>query len=343
MPKEMDEIEDMDTESSTVPEDAVSEVAEQAAEAAPAESSTATDETEVDTLSIVRDVVGDTKEAPAEAAPSAEGEEGTGEGADDTTQAEEGAPDDYSDVAFHKHPRFQQLVRERNDLRGPAQEWAKVTKYMDDTGLSPAEAANGVTIMGLAKLNPIEAFKQVAPWFKTLAIAAGEILPDDLAARVQKGELPKDVAFEMSRLQAATKSQQVQQQFNAQRGERQQQTEADKALTTAAAVWENDRQLKDPNFAAKAPRIMEKLAFFHATEGKPRDVAGVKAQLKRAYDAVNKEIGPVAAPAARPAPQKKPAITPVRGGSVAGTARAEAPSGTRKTIDIINDVLAKRA
>jgi hypothetical protein len=343
MPKEQDEIEEMDVESSTASEDAASDQVEQSTEVeATAESSTATDGTEPPaSLSIVRDVVGAEKETTAAAASSTEGEEDTGQGDSGTTPEE--LPDDYSDVPFHQHPRFQQVIRERNELRGDAVEYRKITAYMDANGLTAEEAANGVTIMGLAKLNPVEAFKQVAPWFKQLAIAAGEVLPDDLAARVQKNELSRDAAFEMSRLRASAKAQEVQQQYRQHRGEMEQRTTAGKALVDAAAAWEQDRSIKDPNFKAKLPLIQKKLEFLHATGQRPNTPEGVKEQLKLVYADVNRELGVKAAVQTRQQQTKKPALTPVRGGAVAGTARPEAPSGSAKTIDVIKNVLGKRA
>jgi hypothetical protein len=337
-PKETDEIEDMDVESSTASEDAVSHEVEETEVAAPAESSTATDETEVDTLSIVRDVVGAEQET-AEAASSAEGEEEQVEGEGEGTPKE--PSDDYSDVPFNQHPRFKQLINERNAYRGDAAEYRKVTAFMDANALTAEEAANGISIMGLAKLNPVEAFKQIAPWFKQVAIAAGEILPDDLAARVQKNELTKEAAFEISRLQAAQKAGSVRQEFEQKRGQRTQQMESVNAVRGAAERWEADRQLKDPNFAAKLPRIQEKIAFLHATGQRPTTPEGVREQLKLVYAAVNREAGAAAAAVTRQQP-KRPAVVPVRGGQVAGTAREVAPSGTRTTLDIIKAGL-KRA
>lgn len=341
MPKEQDEIEDMEMESSTIPEDVVSEEVEQStSEAEPAESSTATDETEPDSLSVVRDVVAEREEEEEAAASSAEGEEETGEGDDDQSQEE--LPDDYTDVPFHQHPRFQQLVRERNDLRGPAGEYRKITDFMDANALTPEEAANGVSVMALAKMNPQEAFKQIAPWFKKVAIAAGEILSDDLAARVQKGELTREAALEIGRLTAGQQSAAARQAFEQQRGQREQQTQSTRALTDAASEWENDRQLKDPNFAAKLPRIQRELAWLHTTGQRPTTPEGVRKQLKTVYETVNRELGQQAAAKTRQQ-TRRPAVTPVRGGAVAGNARPESPSGTRSTVDIINDVIGKRA
>lgn len=338
MPNEPDEIEDMIEESSTPIEDVVSEQAEQAEQAETAESSTATDESEPDTLSLVRDVVGEKKDEPEAAASSAEGEEGQGEGADD--QNPKDPSDDYSDVPFNKHPRFQSLIRERNELRGPAQEYQKITAFMDAHALTAEEAANALTIVGLAKLDPTEAFKQIAPWFRKIAEAAGEILPQDLADRVQKGELSQDVAFELSRTRAKTSAQTARQQFETQRQQTQQQTASVRAVADAARTWEQDRQLKDPNFAAKAPRIAEKIAFLHATGQKPNTPEGVLAQLKMVYEAVNRELG--AQSAAQSRQQRRPEKIPVRGGQVAAT-RPATPSGKMSTVDIIKSTLGKGA
>ena len=326
-PKETDEIEDMEVESSTASEDAVSNEVDETVVAAPAESSAATDETEVDTLSIVRDVVGETQ-AEAEAAPSAEGEEEQAQGEGEGSPKE--PSDDYSDVPFNQHPRFKQLITERNALRSDAGEYRKVTAFMDANALTAEEAANGITIMGLAKLNPKEAFKQIAPWFRQVCIAAGEILPDDLAARVTKGELTKEAAFEISRLQADQKAGTVRQEFEQKRGQRTQQMESVNAVRGAAEQWEADRQLKDPNFAAKLPRIQEKLAFLHATGQRPTTPEGVREQLKLVYAAVNREAGAAAAAVTRSQP-RKPAIAPVRAAQVAGNARPEPKS----TLEII--------
>jgi hypothetical protein len=342
MPKEQDEIEDMDVDSSTASEDVAAEVSQEA-EAAAAESSTATDETEVDTLSIVRDVVSGTQGEPAAAASSAEGEE-AGDQEVEGQDSQEQAPDDYSDVPFHKHPRFKQLISERDSLRGDSVEYRKITTYLDQNGLTYQEAAEGLEVMALMKLDPEKAWAALEPRVKMLLEATGRVLPQDLAERVKAGELTKAVALELSQERARNKAIAARQKFEAEHGQRQQQTQAVQAVVTAAQAWEADRELKDPNFAAKRPRIMEKLAFLHATEGRPNSPDGVKAQLKKAYDAVNKEIGSQAAPApaARPVPQKKPALRPVVGGQVAGNAQPAA-GGPKSTMDVIKNVLSKKS
>jgi hypothetical protein len=198
-PKDLDEPLDMDADSSAAP--ALDENAEApVAEAAPADSSAATDETEADTLSVVRDVVEAREEAPAEAAPSAEGEEGT----EGDAPAGEQDDVDYTDVPFNQHPRFKQLLAKAKANEQDAGRYKNVETFLEQVNITSEEAADVMVIAGLAKTNPVEAWKRVQPWVQTLLVAAGEVLPQDLQQRVDKNELTRDVALELSRTRAAT-------------------------------------------------------------------------------------------------------------------------------------------
>lgn len=334
-PKDLDEPAEMDTESSTVP--ALDENAEApAAEAAPADSSAATDETEADTLSVVRDVVEAREEEQAEAAPSAEGEEGT----EGDAPAGEQDDVDYTDVPFNQHPRFKQLLAKAKANEQDAGRYHNVEAFLDQNNLLAAEAQDVMVIAGLAKTNPVEAWKRVQPWVQTLLMAAGEVLPQDLADRVTKNELSRDVALELSRTRAATAANEATQKFERERGQRQQQTQQGRVLMDTAEQWVGQRQIRDPNFAAKQPRLMERIALLQRTEGVPNTPDGVKAQLKKAYDAVNKEFrpAPVAAVPAKgqPQPARRPAIKPVTGGAqVASSAAQPKP---KDTMDVIRQL-----
>ncbi|MGO3933447.1 hypothetical protein [Rhodopseudomonas pseudopalustris] len=287
-----------------------------------ATSSNATDE-DAGLLDVVRDVVND-REVSADAASSAEvNEAGEDTGAPATTE-----PDDYSDVPFNKHPRFQALIAEKNSLREDAVRYRNVQSYLDTNNLSADEAANALAAFARAKVDPAGAFAELKPWLQDLLVAAGEILPDDLRQRVEKGELTHDTAMEISRERAKSKSHESRQSFDQQRQQRDQDAQRVRDLTGAADTWEADRAAKDPNFAAKKPALFRELAFLQMAEGKPRDAAGVKAQLKKAYDAVNSTF---VLPAAAQQSQKRPATRPVTGGVKAGTVR-EAP---KSTLDIV--------
>lgn len=281
-------------------------------------------------LSVVRDVVAEREQPADQSAPPAEGEEDHGQ---DAQPPKDPDNDDYSDVPFHKHPRFQQLLRKAKAHEQDAVRYRNVQNFMDAHGLTAEEAANGLTTFALAKVNPVEAWKQVKPWVQKLLIAAGEVLPPDLQERVQKGEMSSEAALDLNRARAAQQSMQATQSFQEQRRQHEQQQSTAFAVTQAAEDWEADRRKKDPNFEAKLPSLMEKVAYLQRTEGVPNTPDGVKAQLQKAY----KALVPPPAPAAPRAQQKRP-ITPIRGGQVAGGAKPVVNS----TMDVLNNVMAKR-
>lgn len=327
------DIVDMDDMATITDETGVSKEAEQPVVA---DSSTAKDVSNTvddeDSLSVVRDVV-DKSRTPETAASSATGEE-AGQEPDDQTPKKELDDEDYSDVPFNKHPRFQRVLGELKTAKVDAERYRNVQSYIDSQGLSAEEAANGLVTMGLMKTNPAEAWRQLKPVVQKLLIAAGEVLPDDLKTRVQNGEMSQEAAVEVSRSRAHVQSVETKRTFDQQRATSQQQNDARTAVLNAATSWEADRRQRDPNFEVKMPALQKEIAWLQATEGKPADPAGVQAQLKKAYEAVN-----AALPAPTPTPQPRPAIRPVTGGQVNGNARP-AP---KNTLDIIKNVVAQRA
>lgn len=321
-----DEIQDMETESSTVSVDETEAQAPQEPQREDsADSSSATDDSgDIDLLSVVRDAVKpeQAEEAP-EAASSAEGEED----GEQTGEAEvEQDDENYSDVPFNKHPRFRKLLAERNSFKVDAERYQNIQNFLDNSGLQSEEAADGMVIMALAKTNPAEAWARIKPWVQKLLVASGEVLPDDLTQRVKQGELTRDAALELSRMRAGQQSTHAQRELEARQ---RQQTELQTLRTGIAqtvSTWETQRRQRDPNFDAKMDSLQREVAFIQAQEGKPQTIDAVRQQLDRAYKAVNERLA-TSAPAA---PAKK-AINPIRGGQVAGDAQPRPES----TLDII--------
>jgi len=314
---------DLDMASSAVSDLDAQEQSAEAAAPADATSSNATGENAVkDTLSIVRDVVAD-KSGQDGSAPPAEAEVGQ---ADAQGKAKEPDEENFSDVPFNKHPRFQQLLRQAKANKADAERYQNVQTFIDNHGLSAEEAADMLVIGGLMKTNPAEAWKRAKPTVQQLLIAAGEVLPEDLKGRVQKGEMSADAALEVSRARAGVQSVEATRSFEQQRYAQQQAQQAATAVVSAAETWEAERRRKDPNFETKLQPLMKEVAYLQMSEGKPNTPEGVKAQLDRAYKAL---IPP-------PAPRQtvasvRPTPPPVTGGQVAGNTAPKPQS----TIDII--------
>ena len=323
MPRELDaEIEDMASSNmSDLDETTAAAPADQQAD--DAASSPATGETEDNLLSVVRDVVSESRGQADAASPADGGDDSAGKG-----QQEPKGPDDenFTDVPFHKHPRFQQLLRKAKAHEQDAERYHNVVGFLDRAGLTDQEAADGLSIMGLAKTDPAEAWKQIKPWVQKLLIASGEALPDELRQRVQSGEMSQEAALELSRATARAQSMQASQSFREQQEQSRQQKAAANSLLTTAQTWEQDRFAKDPNFATKQTAVMKEILFLQQTEGRPNTPEGVKAQLDKAYKAVNASLR---APA--PAAPQRQAVRPVTGGQVAGNQQPAAQS----TLDIV--------
>lgn len=327
MPPLDDQIEDMASSNMSDLDDTVAApTPAPAAEEAASSPATGANEVENDLLSVVRDVVKESR--TSEPASPAGGEE---QGQDDQNQPKQQDDENFSDVPFHKHPRFQHLLRSRNALKEDATRYQNVVGFLDNAGLSAEEAADGLQIMGLAKTNPAEAWKQIRPWLEKLVVAAGEVLPQELQQRVQQGQLTQEAAQEIARANARAASVEATQSFHQQRAERQQQTEYASSMMNAAREWEEDRFAKDPNFSEKFEAVRKEVLYLHATEGKPNTPEGVKAQLKKAYAAVNASYRP-----STPAPQPRQPVRPVTGGQVAGNQQPAPASGKQmSTLDVI--------
>ncbi|MEC5291584.1 MULTISPECIES: hypothetical protein [unclassified Aurantimonas] len=291
---------------------------------ATADTSTATDDNTSEgeeTLSLIRDAVTE-KETPAEAS-SAESEEAGQETGEDATSEQDN--ENYSDVPFNKHPRFREVLGKLKTAETDAQRYQNVQTFLDEQGLGAEETAELLTIGGMMKRDPAKAWERIKPTIQKLLVAAGEILPEDLQQRVQNGEMSRDAAMDVSRSRMQVQSTERNQSFEQQRAQSRQQQERANTITSTVTSWEQDRRTKDPNFDAKMPALQKEIAWLHATEGRPDTPEGVKAQLKKAYDAVSP------APAQTAPPARRQAVTPVRGGQVAGNTRPEPQS----TLDII--------
>ena len=319
---------DQDLDPSTDPNlDDQQVLPEAQAAAEPAEganSSPATGEEDKSMLDVVRDVV-DKSKAKSEPASPAEGEDDGDQGDKQTKKQDD---ENYEDVPFHKHPRFQHLLRKSKTFEQDAIRYQNVQNFLDQNGLSSEEASDALVTASLAKTNPAECWRQIKPWVQNLLIAAGEVLPDDLQKRVEAGEMTAAAALEVSRSNAAVQSMRAAQSFREQQNERSQQREAASAVTGAAQSWEAERRARDPNFDAKVEPLMKEVAWLQAKEGKPSTPEGVKEQLQKAYKAVNAAF---VAPKPAPAPAARPAVKPVTGGAVAGKAQP----ATMSTLDIV--------
>lgn len=329
MPELDEDISEMNDLSEITDEADAGKPAEPSATAASSTAEDVSKSDEVDTLSIVRDVVGAKTEAAASSATEAAKD---GQAAAEPATTKEPDNSEYSDVPFNKHPRFQEVLTKLKTFETDAVRYRNVENFIAEQGLGAEEAADLLRIGGLMKTNPAEAWRLMRPTVENVLRAAGELLPDDLKQRVQAGQLDQDTAAELSRNRATLQSAEARQQFERERDQTRQRENLGSQIQGAVATWHADRQLKDPNFEAKMPALQREVVWLQSQEGRPADPVKVQQQLQRAYDTVSASFKPA------PIPRPKPAIRPVTGGQVASAVRPEPTS----TLDIIKNVVSAR-
>jgi hypothetical protein len=226
----------------------------------------------------------------------------------------EGNPDEK--LPFHNHPRWQEVLGERDTLKAQLEEVApKIERldYIDNfcstNGLAPEEVAQGYTIMAALKAcqsgrgDPAKALDMLRPFVGSLLSMTGEILPEDLQSQVQQGFITEAHAKELSRLRQG-------QQFQ-QKSEEQRQQEAWQGHVNSVVQqvnsWNTAQKSADPDWSVKEPLVLNAIQVAIQQQGYPRTVEDAKAICAAALEGVEKHLAPL-----RP---KRPAKAPVKGGN----------------------------
>lgn len=287
-------------ESPTAENETVNEAAQVAEGSTAAESSTADEGAKpVDLLSVVKDAV--SKEQPAAAAsPTAEGE-GEAEAAEagpKPVAAEEQAEADKK-LPFHEHPRWKEVIAERDGFREDASRFRDITGFMQQHGLTGDEVAEGYDIMAKLKSGTPENLAEVREYFSTrlafLDDVLGNVLPEDLRLRVESGAIDEEAAQELARVRANERLLKAQVETRETRD-----TEADnqravvanaEACATAVDDWEKQVRKADPDYAKKAALVETTCrAIVQETQKAPRNPAEAVALAKQALDRVNAQL-----------------------------------------------------
>ena len=303
---------DLEPESSPV-----SETGEEAA------SPTAADETEDELLAVVQSAVaGEEAEEPGSSPESDEAvpEEGATDDADSEGEipSADDADDDYEDVPFNQHPRFKELIAEKNELKPMADNYRQITDFLSTNNVSADEAAEGFKIMALIKNDPVAAREALQPWIDDLDLYAGNRFPDDIREKYEQGHLDEAAAQELTRSRMASELAQGQQALmQEQLTQRDQQARLDD-LAAVVTDWEDRRKQSDPDYSLKQDEMDDRVKALVSEFGQPQDAGQAIQLVEAAYEAVN------ARHAAR-LPQKK-AVRTASGGNPAGNPAADPAS-----------------
>jgi hypothetical protein len=250
-----------------------------------------------DLLSAVRNAVEPKSESagstsdPAGSRSSGSTSSAEGNARDGGTQQPE---EDDSKLPFHNHPRWKQVIQERDTYKGAATQFNQVLQYMAHNNLTSSEVEKGVEIMALMKNNPLAALEALRPHYDGLRQFAGEALPQDIAHKVQEGFIDRETAVELAkqRNQAAFLAQQQQRQQLQQNEYLQAQHHQQHVETIANTVnsWEAQVKTRDPDYSHKSSLINDRVRVL-LTQYQPRTPQEAVQLAEKAYADVNSSLG----------------------------------------------------
>lgn len=164
-------------------------------------------------------------------------------------------PED-SKLDFNKHPRFQELIKEKNSykteidsLKPMAQRAQALDQYCQQNGVNEQQIARALQYYALLNSDPMKAFDMIRADYQQLATFAGELLPADLQAKVAAGTLEPEMAKELAQNRAR---QQHTQWRGTQQGVNQQQQNM-AAVDATINIWAQQKQSIDPDLKPGSP------------------------------------------------------------------------------------------
>lgn len=237
-----------------------------------------------------------------------------------------------ADLPFHNHPRWKEVIAERDTFREDATRYGNITQYMETNGLGSEEVAQGFAVMAALKSKDPAKLAEARDYFQagleSLDGMLGNVLPDDLQERVDGGLIDEDTAQEVARSRAAET---LRSETAAERATATAETQAaadqqaaSTAMISAVEAWEVRTKATDPDYAKKAALVQTTCQAIVQRTGKaPATPEEALALTDQALAEVNAQIKSLA-------PKPRAITPPPRSSSTPTTAE---PKSLREAIN----------
>jgi hypothetical protein len=214
-------------------------------------------------------------------------------------------------LPFHKHPRFQEIVKEKNDFKTqveqskPFVEYAQaITKFCHDNQVTGDDLKVAFELVALAKKDTKAFGHQLRALLENVEVSNGERLPVDLQKKLDDGIIDEETAKELSLSREQTRQ--------SKRGHETSQQTAQQLLqqsiSTSLGIWEQNKKQNDVDYDKRLPLIQDRYAALSG-QNPPRTSADAVALAEKAYTEIVNYLKPfiVSKPARRvmtPTPSK---------------------------------------
>lgn len=192
-------------------------------------------------------------------------------------------------LPFHKHPRFQALVAEKNLLKDEASQFRAISDYMAQNHLVPDELNQAFVVASALKNDPFKALEMLEPIINGLRNMTGVTLPPEVSERVENGEMSEEAAQELSRYRAQVALQERNSQVALQQQSEWQANQAHQQLTGAVEQWERQIAARDPDYEAKKSLVFKSIRLAHL-ENPARTAEEALAIANAAYAEANETL-----------------------------------------------------
>jgi hypothetical protein len=210
--------------------------------------------------------------------------------------------------------RVERLLQQRNQarveierLKEPAAKWEQLFGYLSQHKLAPEDVNLLLGIGAHMRAGNWRAVRDgMAPYWQLANEALGDVLPQDLQARVSSGEVTQEMAAEMSRMRHQNIRLNGIRQASEQEATQAASQQNAQAVNNAVTAWEQQIIQRDPDYARKAGAVLrssQALMSQHQGTMTPADAVRIAQQ---AYDEVNGWTGqwrPPQTQPIRPGPQ----------------------------------------
>lgn len=254
-------------------------------------------ETEDSLLAVVQSVSAQSEEQSTDAGDT---DSPTEEQSQDTVneQADGEQPEDFSKLPFNKHPRFRELVKEKNSYKtqvaeyeADAKQYREIQGFMQANGLTAEEVAQSLETLAKMKTgDPAKAYELMQERMEAMAVAAGKKLPAELEEKVEQGYIDRETAQELYQRQAEAERKAEMASTQLERQSQQDQQAQVHAMASAVAAWEQSTKATDPDFDLKAELVKDRVRAHVAQHGMPKTTDAALKMSKDAYDAVTQTL-----------------------------------------------------
>ena len=196
---------------------------------------------------------------------------------------------------FHEHPRWKEMIAERDRLKPAAEAHERLQQFCRTHDIPAQEVDVMFDIAGLMRTNPQKAYDLMVPIVKAMEEHLGLTLPSDLEADVSAGKRTPDQATEVAKLRAEAKqARALAEQTNKRVNEQSVQN-----MTRSVQEWIGNKQRTDLGFKPKINGASDGLWEFvdalyaqQVTAKPPTTATEAVAYAENAYARAKKAFAP---------------------------------------------------